>query len=281
MDISLGEPRIFSLDPRLSPVDLRHRAEEKKVSALGSGLGGFFGRPKPEEVTEIAMQRRVEPFWHVACHAHYVYDRSRTYQVPASAPDVRAVTFLGSDFSMVPTGKGPAAFGLEVLEHCEDDFRETLFIDGSTGAAVIDGPALVASPKTEVPDTATLTADDTMVVSPEQRASAIIRQLLAKAMRPFQADTIFQEAISIDNVDLYYRPIWAFEYDWPAKGKRGVVEIDALTGEARAATSLKTQFGKTISRDALFDIGADAIGLIVPGGNIALKVARLAIDKTY
>ena len=281
MDISLGAPRIFSLDPRLPPEDLRHRAEEKKVGALGSGLGGFFQRPKTEEVVEIAMQRRVEPFWHVACHAHYVYDRSRSYQVPASAPDVRAVTFLGQDFQMVPTGKGPAAFGLDLLEHCSDDFKEALFIDGSTGAGVIDGPALVASARTEVADMAALAVDGTMVVSPEQRASAIIRQLLAKAMRPFQADAIFEEALEIENVDLYYRPIWAFEYEWAAKAKRGVVEVDALTGEARSATSLKVQFGKTVSRDALFDIGADAIGLIVPGGNIALKVARLAIDKNY
>jgi len=33
-----------------------------------------------------------------------------------------------------------------------------------------------------------------------------------------------------------------------------------------------------ISRDALFDIGADTIGMIVPGGNIAVKLVKVAID---
>jgi hypothetical protein len=36
-----------------------------------------------------------------------------------------------------------------------------------------------------------------------------------------------------------------------------------------------------VSREALFDIGADTIGLLVPGGSIAVKVARVALDKSY
>jgi hypothetical protein len=36
-----------------------------------------------------------------------------------------------------------------------------------------------------------------------------------------------------------------------------------------------------VSRDALFDIGADTVGLLVPGGSIAVKLARVAIDRNY
>jgi len=36
-----------------------------------------------------------------------------------------------------------------------------------------------------------------------------------------------------------------------------------------------------ITRDALFDIGADTVGLLVPGGSIAVNVARAALDKGY
>ena len=42
-----------------------------------------------------ASQRRVEPFWHVACTAHYAYDRTRMYSVPASAGDL-----WGTDFDL-------------------------------------------------------------------------------------------------------------------------------------------------------------------------------------
>ena len=282
MDISLGEPRIFGLEPRLPFEELKRRAEEKKTGALGTGLGGFIQRPKAEDVVLAKSQRRVEPFWRVACTAHYVYDRTRMYSVPASAGDVRSVTFLGRDFPVTPSGKGAASFGLEVLEHCTEDFRDELFVDGLTGATMGNGAAVLTGPRTEVADPSVLAADETLVVAPEQRASAIVRQLLAKLMRPLQADTVFEESLAVEAMELYYRPIWAFEFHHPAKDKRGVVEVDALTGEARTATALKVaSLTRMVSRDALFDIGADTVGLIVPGGSIAVKLARVAIDRSY
>ena len=282
MDISLGEPRIYGLEPRIPFEELKRRAEERKTGALGSGLGGFIARPKAEDVVLAASQRRVEPFWHVACTAHYVYDRTRMYSVPASAGDVRSVTFLGKDTQVIASGKAPAAFALEVLEHCTEDFREELFVDGLTGSNPHNGEELISGPRTEVADPSALAAEDTMVVAPEQRASAIVRQLLARLMRPLQADTVFEESLAVEALELYYRPIWAFEFHLPAKNKRGVVEIDALTGEARTATALRvSQFTRMVSKDALFDIGADTVGLLVPGGSIAVKLARLAVDRNY
>jgi hypothetical protein len=61
-----------------------------------------------------------------------------------------------------------------------------------------------------------------------------------------------------------------------------VVEVDALTGETTTANALKvSQLTRMVSRDALFDIGADTVGLLVPGGGIAVKLARVAIDRSY
>ncbi len=282
MEISLGEPRIYGLEPRISFEDARRRAEEKKVGALGSGLGGLLQRPKADDVVLAVSQRRVEPFWHVACTAHYAYDRIRMYAVPASAGDVRSVTVLGSDLAVVASGKGHASFALEVLEHCLEDVRDELFVDGLTGEPMGNGSSLIAGDRTEVADPSILAADETLVVAPEQRASAIVRQLLAKVLRPLQADTVFEESLAVENLELFYRPVWAFEFHLPAKDKRGVVEVDALTGEARTATALRvSQLTRLVSRDALFDIGADTVGLIVPGGSIAVKLARVALDRSY
>ena len=282
MDISLGEPRIIGLEPRLEYDDLLRHAEERKTGALGTGLGGLLSRPKAEDVKLGTVQRRVEPFWHISATAHYVYDRTRTYTVPASATDVRSVTLLGSDFGVAGGGKGqPATFGLEVLEHCTEDFREEVWVDGAAGSPVAGAAALMAGPHHDVPDPAALAADDTMVVPPEQRASAIVRQLLAKLLRPLQADVVFEERLAVEHLELVYRPIVAFEFVLPAKDRRGVVEVDALTGAVSTATSLKLQIGRRVSRDALFDIGADTVGLLVPGGSIAVKLARVAIDRGY
>ena len=108
-----------------------------------------------------------------------------------------------------------------------------------------------------------------------------MRQLLAEMMKPVQADRMIEESLVLENTDLYYRPIWAFEFHWRPKDKSGVVEIDALTGEMRQGESLMPQLSKMVTRDALFDIGADTVGLLVPGGSIAVKVARAALDKSY
>jgi hypothetical protein len=280
VDISLGEPRIFGLDQRLPFEELRRRAEEKKSGALGSGIGGLLQRPKAEDVQLVASQRRMEPFWHVACTAHYVYDRTRMYAVPASAGDVRSVTLLGSDLPAVPSGKGPAAFALEVLEHCSDDVRDEVFVDGLTGTAVGNGAALLAGPRTEVIDPAQLAVDGTLLVAPEQRASAIVRESLARVLRPLQADTVFEESLAVEHLELCYRPIWAFEFHLAAKDKRGVVEVDAVTGDTRTATALKmSTLTRMVTRDMLFDIGADTAGLLVPGGSIAVKLAKVALDR--
>jgi len=282
VDISLGEPRIFNLEARIPLEDAERKAEDKKVGALGTGIGGLLQRPKAEDVKLLNTQRRVEPFWHVACTAHYVYDRRRQYTVPASASDVRRITFKEEDFEVHPSGKGPGTFVFEVLEHCAEDIRDELYVDGLSGSSLGNGASLTTGPRAEIQDPATLGADETLVVAPEQRASAIVRQLLAKVMRPLQADIVLEESLAVEALDLYYRPVWAFEYQHAAKGKKGVVEVDALTGDTRTATDLKmSTLTRKMSKDALFDIGADTVGLIVPGGGIAMKLARLAVDRDY
>lgn len=280
MDIQLTEQRLFALGERLSYEDIRVRAMDKRTTAFGGGIGGLLQRPKAEDVNLVATQRRVEPFWHVSCRARYVYDRTREYAIPASAADVRSVTVAGGDHQVGPTAKG-AGFVIPVLEHCLDEFSDELYIDGVGGTAMSDGLALTTGPSTEVGDPAALAADETLVVPPEHRASSVVRQLLAKMMRPLQADAVLEESLALEHIDLYYRPIFAYEFHWVPKDKRGVVEIDGLTGQVHHASSLRTQLSRMVTRDALFDIGADTIGLLVPGGSIAVKVARVALDKSY
>jgi hypothetical protein len=280
VDIQLADQRLFALEERLSLDEIRQRAMDKRTTAFGSGIGGLLQRPKPDDVTVVATQRRVEPFWHVSCRARYVYDRSRDYAVPSSATDVRSVTLGGVDYPVGPTAKG-AGFVVPVLEHCRDEFFDELHIDGVAGTPIADGAALIVGPSTEVGDPASLGVNETVVVPPEHRASSVVRQLLARMMRPLQADAVHEEALELERIDLYYRPVFAYEFLWGSKDKRGVIEIDGLSGQVRQVASLRTQLTRIISRDALFDIGADTIGLLVPGGSIAVKVARVALDKSY
>jgi len=70
------------------------------------------------------------------------------------------------------------------------------------------------------------------------------------------------------------------EYLWKPRQKQQVLEFDALTGEVRSVGGeIKRQVVRILENDALFDIGADAIGTVLPGANIAVKLGRLAARK--
>jgi hypothetical protein len=279
MEIELADQHVYVLDQRLTVEEIRQRAMDRRTGAFGSGLGNLLQRPKADDIELVASQRRLEPFWHVACQARYVYERSRDYAVAASGPEVHQVTVLGQDYQVV-SAAGRGSFVLPTVEHCRDEFSAELYLDGVSGAPVTDAAAIVGGPQHEVSDLAGLSDDDTVVLPPEQRASYVVRQLLATMMKPVQADSVSEESMTIQNIDLYYRPWWAFEFHWKPKDKRGIVELDAVTGQMRPGQALADRVGKMMNREALFDIGADTIGLIVPGGNIAVKVARLAIDHS-
>lgn len=274
MEITLAPERLFLLEERLTIDEITQRAMDKRTSALGS----LLSKPKPEEVTLVNKQRRLEPFWHVAGHATYVYERQRDYSVPAASADVEALTILGTRYEG-QAAAGSRTFRLPALEHCRTEIRSESFVDGLTGAVVPDGAQVVDGPRSEVADPATLAEGDTVAMPPENRASYVVRALMGELIKPVQADKLLEEEVVLEATDLFYRPVWAFEFTWNGKGKNAIVEIDAVTGQTRAGKALVGQIRGALNRDLLFDVGADTVGLFVPGGSIAVKLAKAAIDS--
>jgi hypothetical protein len=279
MEIQLATERLFLVEDTLTLEEAERQAGERRSQALGSGLGGLLQRPKLEDVVLIGRQKRLDPIWHVAARARYVYERGRTYVVPASAADVEAVTLSEITYEMTGAARGVRSFSFTALEHCLDEFTTEVFLDGVSGAPVADAAVLMSGTRSELSDLSALPADGTIVIPPEQRASFVVRKVLSEAMKPLQADKIIEESIVFDRTDLIFRPKWAFEYAWTGRDRKGVVEIDAVTGETRQGKQLLTQIKGMMTRDVLFDIGADAVGLFVPGGSIVVKVAKAAIDR--
>jgi len=273
MEVTLAAEKLYVLEERLTVDEVTQRAMDRRTGALGS----LLSKPKPEEVALVGKQRRLEPFWHVAGHATYIYERNRDYSVAASAADVEAITVNGTRYE--GAGGQSRSFKVPAREHCKAEFRSESFVDGLTGKPVAEGPQLVSGPRSEVGDPATIGTADTLVVPPEHRASYVVRALMSDIMKPVQADQVIEESVTLEATDLFYRPIWAFEFSWAAKGKSAIVEIDSVTGQIRAGTALMGQIKGMVNRDLLFDIGADTVGLIVPGGSIAVKLAKAAMDS--
>ena len=103
---------------------------------------------------------------------------------------------------------------------------------------------------------------------------------MTEVIKPVQAQVIHEEQVDVETIDLYFRPVYAFEYEWAAKSKRVVIEYDALTNDTRTGgKKWRDQIKGVLTRDLLFDVTADAVGMIVPGGSIAIKLVKAVVDR--
>jgi hypothetical protein len=275
VEINLGEERIVELRATYSSQQVQDMAQQKRVDVFGQVVK-WIQRPKPEEIDVVSLQRRVEPFWYAAATARYVYDRRRTFSVAVS-PEVRSVSVFANTLAVA--GGADGAFQLEGIEHCVEESRRVMTLDATQGhEAKLD--KYLTYPQSAISDVASLGGDGTLVVYPEVRGSFVVRKLVSLLMRTFQADQIHEERIDVEQVTLFFRPVYLIEFEWKPKQKKQTMELDALTGELRAASGeIRKQVARVLANDALFDIGADAIGTVLPGASIAVKLGRLAARK--
>lgn len=275
MNINIGDEKIVELISTYSDEDMLERALAKRIDAFGH-FARLVQRPKPDEITITQSQKRFEPFWFGAARARYTYDRRHRYAV-SSAPEVRSVTIYEHDHE-VRDERGHA-FQVEALEHCVEEFQCQLTLDPLRGEERNHARFLSCGQR-EIASIDEIQSDGVLAVPPEVRSSFLVHRLVQMLMKTFQADRIHEERIDVDSVVLYFRPIYAFEYQWAARDRRAVLEFEALTGDVRSeAGQIKHQVARVLANDALFDVGADALGSILPGANIAVKIGRFAARK--
>jgi hypothetical protein len=276
MEINLGEEKIIELVSPYTFSDVHERMIGKKMDAFGA-LTKLMQRPKWDEIVISGSQRRYEPFWYGSAMAHYSYDRRRRYNVEVT-PEVQSVTVYDHDHEV--RREKASVFSVEAVEHCVEQMRRELMLDPVRGDDRDYSRYTAAPNKREVPALDALEQEGAVVVPPEVRSSFLVRRLIQSLVKTFQADVVNEERIDIDYIYLYYRPVYAFEYHWVTRDKRAVWEFDAVTGEIRTeGGQIKRQVNAVLENDALFDVGSDAIGTIVPGAGVAVKLGRLAARK--
>jgi len=278
MDIYLATERAFHLIPQVSLEVARDRLEQKKTSLVAGTVGTMIARPKSEEIQLVSVESRLEAFWLISVFVRTAYDNSRTYTIPVSGPEVQQVTALGQDLSVTPSPKGSASFTLNAVEHCVEEHHKSYTFDGAGTRADLSKYQSFA--KREISDLDQFAPADVLVVPPQAHATTVVRAVLADVIKPVQAQVIHEERVNVEALDLYFRPVYALEYEWATKGKRVVLELDALTGDARSGgKKLSDQIKSMVTRDLVFDVTADAVGLIVPGGSIAVKLVKAVVDR--
>lgn len=277
MDIMVAPQRILLFTDQITSAEAQKKAWDKKTIAFGtlSHMASFLNKPKDDDFELTYTEHRLQPFWYVAAKSHYVYDRSNTYQIPVSGTEVRSITLADADYAAVQ-----GHVHLSVTDHCQQDENDDVFVEGVSGKTVPELKRYLSlSPHEIQGDLEKAVPQDVIIVPPQTRVSAIMRDSLAKMIKGIQADIIKEEKVEVTCVDLYYHPVYAFKYLWKSKNKEAIVEVDGLTGEVASGSRVFTEYmGKVLNREFLFDLGADAAGILIPGGNIAVKVAKRYID---
>ena len=278
MQVSLADERAFLLQEQLSLDQAEGRAWGKKSSAFGrvAQMTSLFMRPKDEDFELLYKEHRYQPFWHVVCSALYVYERRQQYTLTTSGPEVKSVTIEGVDH-LVEGDK----IALTGLEHCREELRKEVFVDGFTNQPDPTLAEYLSFPSTEVAeeDLDEFAPENAVVVPPQGKASAVVRDVLIGMIKSVQADRIIEDSIEVETVNLYYRPVYAFQYRWISKEKEAILEYDGITGKLQTdGKTFRQYMGKILDPEFLFDIGIDTIDLLVPGGGLAIKLAKKGIE---
>jgi hypothetical protein len=278
MDISLAEEHAYYFVPQISLDDARERIEKKKTTLVAGTFGTLISRPNPAEIQIVSVENRLEPYWMVNASSHTTYDRQQVYTVPIKGEEVREVTVLGQKLRLNSSSKNNPSFTLNGVEHCVEENEVTRFFNGISGQKA-DMGRYEPFTKTEITNLELFAQEGTLVVPPQMKASAIIRQVLGEVIQPvLKAQVIHEERVDIRTIELNFRPVYAFEYEWASKGKRVVVEFDALLGDSRSGgRKWADQIKGIVTHDLFFDVTADAVGMLVPGGGIAVKLVKAVV----
>ena len=277
MEISVAPQRIMLVKNTIDAASAKDRAWQKKVSAFDamSKVSSFLSKPKDEDFSLVYSELHYEPFWHVLAKARYEYNRTSSYQIPVPDKEVKAVTIHDNKYE-----PHNGQIRVPVTEYCLQEERDESIVDGITAKATPELRKYISAGAVEITGLLKDAVEaDAILIPPQARVSAIMRDSLSKMIKGIQADEILDEDVKIEHVDLYYHPIYAFKYAWTSKQKEAILEVDGVTGEIRPGTRVFNEYmGKILDQDFLFDIGADAVGMFVPGGSIAVKAAKRYMD---
>lgn len=266
MNVELAEERILLLPDKLGAAQSEGRAWAKRTEAFGAfaRLGGLLQKPKDEDYEVVYRELRLQPFWRLSASTTHVYERTRQHKLKV-APEVQSVTINGQDF---PVANRDAT--VAVTENCRESSQREWLFDGISKKADPSLKSYIGS------DAKPVTTDDlneqakagAVIVPPQAKASMLTRDVISQAIRKIEADRVIEETMRIDAIDLFYRPVYAVRYRW--QGKEAVVEVDAVTGEARGGgATFEAYVGKLVDREFLLDAGAEAANMFIPGVNLA------------
>ena len=262
------DEKICIFDDVYNEVSARAQAEHEKIGAFGMlARMKLWDRPKETEIALANTEKRYEPFWMAKAARRTRYTRKLAYHIRIEHPHVVTVQLLGQTLQV----DARRELQLPAVEDCESVTALVHYVDAlrrdTPEKTLIDYAGRFAF--RDLDD-----SSQPQFIAPTVTAASVLQQVKAKLSAPVEADAIASDEVDIESLTLFYRPVYAFQFAW--KDKAGVIEIDGLSGRVNKEGNMLGGAVRALgNRDALFDLGADFAGLVVPGGTIVVKL----IDK--
>ncbi len=269
--LTTGETGVYAFQPLLNAEQAKQIAEDNKKSGIGF-FSRLIYRPKPDEIRLIFCEQHFQPFWQIECEASLDYTRSRTLPLDL---DEQVCEIKIGDQLIKPAKKH---IELTVEERCKTRQPIKRFIDATTGKQA-DYSEVCSKGTATTLSMGTPEKDGFKILPPAIRASILVRDIIFEFMKPLKASEIIAQGLDIARLNLYFRPVYAFEFEWVGHDQKVIFEIDGVTGRLSEGHRTSTASFETLNEANLFDIGADALGLVIPGGEIAAKLAAAFLGK--
>ncbi|RYZ72852.1 MAG: hypothetical protein EOP91_07010 [Lysobacteraceae bacterium] len=246
------------------------QAEKSKLAAFGTlARLNPLNRPKADTVRLSKWELRYEPFWHLVARREVDYLHEAVYPVQITNPHARRIGIAGTSFEILPGSGGKPRIDVQLQEFCHRKIDVVIHQDalkrGIKPAKLqgyIDRYKAVERNQLDVDGT----------VPPQLPFNTAVQIARAKlAAEPIDAHSIQGDVIEFAIAHLYFRPVFAFEYNW--NNKLGVIEIDGLTGEViENGEWFREKVDIVMSREMMFELGAEVASAVVPGSGYAVKL---------
>ncbi len=253
------------------------QAEKSKLAAFGTlARLNPLNRPRPETVKLSKWELRYEPFWHLVAQRQVDYLHEAVYALPITNPHARRVEIAGTAFEIIPSNGKPRV-DVQLHEYCHRKIDAVVHQDGLKRGLK---PAKLQGYIDRFKAVERIQLDMAGTIAPQLPFTAAVQLVMAKlAAEPIDAHAIQQDCTEFTTAHLYFRPVFAFEYSW--NNKLGVIEIDGLSGEViENGEWFRDKVEIMMSREMLFELGAEVASAVVPGSGYAVKLLnKVTQDK--
>ena len=249
----------------------QEQAEKSKLDAFGTlARLNPLNRPKHDTVLLSKWELRYEPFWHLVARREVDFTHEANYALQITNPYAQRAEVAGRNFEILSPGSKPR-IEMPVQEVCHRKIETVLYQDGLKRPVK---PAALQKYVEKYKAVEREQLDQPGAIEPTLSSAAAMQMALSRlAAEAIDASSIQDERCTFDKLFLYYRPVFAFEYAWNSAGKVGVIEIDGLTGDVvESGEWFRDKIDRVMTRDMLFDLGAEVASAAIPAGGIAVKV---------